>query len=698
MDLRHRQFPRVIPGRQSLMLLSQRYRGWLLLCMGLFLASGLAQARSMRGDDLSDDMPIAPFRITERSGELGLQFNYLRENEQNDGVSDSSSNRTFEQYILNRLKGYVYHPRFLEFDVQFKLGMAEQNVKNSGSDAGDGFTGGSSNTFLYGYDIYLTFLKRHPFSASVYANHDRSPVMELFTDRQMIETTNQGATFNWKKGPFPMDLSISQSKMREWGFDSKSESTIKNLEYSIRNNLADRMFSEMRYRYQDYEQTFDTHGEFINNKTKTRFKSHDLSFTNTWYLDPSRQSYLLSNVRYFQQSGTQDLKNFYVQERLNLQHTPNFRTYYLTNYLQNELKASTIRTYYDEVGLEHSLFKSLDTHLDLHWRESDFGSSSEKQYGPTGRFNYRKDVPYGRLTAGYGRTVDQVERTGNAGVRTIIDESVTLKDTFIHYLNSPGAVPGSINVTNTAGLITYTEGFDYKVVVQGNRTGIQLLLGGLIKEGDTVLVDYDAEFTSDIKYFSDDQDFNIQYDIDRSRLKGLSLYYRWHDLAARNAPKEDISILQFTDWLAGFSYNWRRYTWTEEYQDYNSNFSKYDQILNQIEGNYDLGHRIRLGWDAGMLMIDYKDDDLEQGENYSNVLFAGATMHGPIRQKGYWDMEARARKETGQTDELLLGIMGKLGLRWRKSRVEAGARFEERNRFDSKQDRMQLFLQLAREF
>jgi hypothetical protein len=177
--------------------------------------------------DNAVDTPVAPFRLTETGGEIGLSFDYFGETQTHEGYdSIRFSNLTFEEYILMRLRGYVYHPRFLDFRTRVKIGLLQQFITRSGLDE-DESENLDSNTFVSGYDIYLAFLKEHPLSVSIFANRDRRPVLQLFTDRQLIETENVGAIINWKKGAFPMDVSFTSSRFREWGADSRSDATNK---------------------------------------------------------------------------------------------------------------------------------------------------------------------------------------------------------------------------------------------------------------------------------------------------------------------------------------------------------------------------------------------------------------------------------------------------------------------------------------
>jgi hypothetical protein len=72
-------------------------------------------------------------------------------------------------------------------------------------------------------------------------------------------------------------------------------------------------------------------------------------------------------------------------------------------------------------------------------------------------------------------------------------------------------------------------------------------------------------------------------------------------------------------------------------------------------------------------------------------------VSGRIRQLGYWSLEGRARREEGLIDETIVGLIGKLGLHWRKMKLEMGARAEQREREDNERDRYQCFLQVSRQ-
>ena len=167
---------------------------------------------------------------------------------------------------------------------------------------------------------------------------------------------------------------------------------------------------------------------------------------------------------------------------------------------------------------------------------------------------------------------------------------------------------------------------------------------------------------------------------------------------ARNAKiATNSSILTYTEWLAGYTYTWHPLTWRQEYESYDSNFTAYKQLLSQLEGSHRINSTLNWGWFAGFIDTNYQKGTFDTPD-YSHALFAGTTLHGSIGRRGYWELEAQARKETGLLDETLLGVVSKAGWRWRRLRFEAGARFEQQDRFNTSDEHIHAFFQVAREF
>src|SRR5690606_23566562 len=97
---------------------------------------------------------------------------------------------------------------------------------------------------------------------------------------------------------------------------------------------------------------------------------------------------------------------------------------------------------------------------------------------------------------------------------------------------------------------------------------------------------------------------------------------------------------------------------------------------------------------------DYMENIAGTNEDIDQFLFAGTGLHGSFlrRNNGFWNVEARGSREMGRTDRNIVGVLARVGVQWRKVRLEGGARYEYFDVFDSERDRMHVFVQIARTF
>ncbi len=674
------------------------------LCRGFWFGAvlflGFGVLPSIWGE-VPTSQPVSPelepgLVLTEIQGETGVEADYLSEKTQRDeGDSTDYRNLSIEEYVKYRLNGYVYHPRFLDIRSRLKFGMLQQWMSRSGDDTES--HDDMSNTALREYDVYLRFLKDHALSLDVFARRNHDVVRELFSDQISLDSEDIGAILRWKKQPFPMELSVRQNRLWQDGFDSRSQTVSRVVEYTIRNDLSKRIRSSLRYRYRDYDQHYEGENSWMDIERDTQLQTHDLNFENTIYLDSAEQSYLQSSGRLYRQTGDQDMRSLYWQERLHLQHAPTLSSYYLLNALDNEFDAYSLRNYRAEAGVDHRLFQSLFSHADVHWRDYDYTNAEDQEYGVTGRLDYRKSTPLGYLTSGYSLTLDENTRGGMAKKRYILDEPVTMKLNQVVYLAKPNILPESIVVTDTEGVEVYSQ-LDYQIEERGNRIALRLPnITGRIKDGQTVLVDYEVDETTDISYNSTAQDFYIQHDFQK-RLEGLSLYYRWADLTqSGDISESDLSILAYTRHVLGGGYRWRWLNWTEEFENYESNFNSYNQLRSQLAGTHTLSDSLNWSWYLGLLNATYDDESSEYGDDYSDAFFTGSALRGSLGNQGYWQLEARGRHEVGVTDETLVGILGRVGFKWRKTHISTGFQIENREWHDSDRQRVHVFIRLSRD-
>lgn len=142
--------------------------------------------------------------------------------------------------------------------------------------------------------------------------------------------------------------------------------------------------------------------------------------------------------------------------------------------------------------------------------------------------------------------MDRTDQVAGADQVSVFDERITLSGTSPVELRNANVVSGTIVVRNLSQTQVFAEGQDYRVVIVGNTTSIQRLLGGSILDGETVLVDYDYRPGGTVKYDSLGQ----SYSASATLLRYLTMFARYHNRSSSilggtpTQPLNDISAVE----------------------------------------------------------------------------------------------------------------------------------------------------------
>jgi hypothetical protein len=238
-------------------------------------------------------------------------------------------------------------------------------------------------------------------------------------------------------------------------------------------------------------------------------------------------------------------------------------------------------------GLRHQLYESLTSHLDAHGNYEDSSSFSSTatndRYGLGWSENYSKRLSrWGHLSVGTGIVADHQDYNSSGGIIPVIGEAHTLylpgsPDYRPEYLPHPAV----ITVMDVyAGPQKLTRDSDYRIVQSGELTEVQLifpasavvapLLQGPNLDSLNVTVTYQYHAPNNASFESLNSSLQIRLDLPGH----LGLYGRMNWLA-NNAPTTVLTET-LTDTIAGVDYSWRWLRTGAEYEDYDSNFSKYE--------------------------------------------------------------------------------------------------------------------------
>jgi len=642
------------------------------------------------------EYPVAPLAITEREAAIGAEMEYREETQSRDGVEAGYANQLFQEYVRYHLHGYSYHPRLLDIDLKLKLALAQFHAGNTG-DIDYGEDSASAQETLEDYELKLYFLKEHPISAYLFTSRREYPVLGFFSNFYLVETETRRLGITWKYTSLPMSLSYTERELSKRGGPSNTDIHSEFIEYTLKHYYGQAMRSEARFLHHEYRQRISSNDDEDDPDDTNRYDSDEANFINTTYFSFDKRSNLTSLFRYYDQSADQDLKTYFWRERLRWQHSDTLRSYLQASTTQNEYSQREVDTHRFEAGLNHKLFESLESHVDLHGRQTEYDPITENQYGATGSLKYRKETPWGELSAHYERTIDQFERNGEQRTIDIVNEVHSLGTGGTRFLRNENVIPESVRVTNLQRNSTFSNGFDYVVVESGNRVGIRALPGGRITPGTSVSVDYRYRIDFDFEYISDDEEFYLRHDF-LDILDGLAIYGRLHSLEPRDSNDPDRELLDYNDRMAGFELDWKPLRWREEYEQHRSNYNSWNQWRNSLEGTHSLNSRLKFTWSGGVNLTEYDEELSDTGEDSTTAQFLTGRLDGQVGQGGFWSFQGRMEKEEGIVDQTIYGMLARVGYDWRKSTFELGAQYDVREYEDSERENTKVFLQIERKW
>jgi hypothetical protein len=152
---------------------------------------------------------------------------------------------------------------------------------------------------------------------------------------------------------------------------------------------------------------------------------------------------------------------------------------------------------------------------------------------------------------------------------TVFDEAAVLVGTVPVALSRDFVVVESVVVTNVSKTQTFVPGLDYRLVTIGSTTTIERLITGVIDDGQTVLITYDALTGGSVEYDTFTQGFSINLGLWRY----ASVFLNYNDTSndvisgVATTPLNDVNRIEFggrldypfnSGWMAGGEYRHTR--------------------------------------------------------------------------------------------------------------------------------------------
>ena len=414
-----------------------------------------------------------------RPFENALYLDLFASHERDDNQSGARSYDWNDTFLREKLtlesNGYVYHPRFLQYQLSLSGGLKQENYWSTYVST-EGFRRGSG----FEYDVKLAFLPEHPYNLQLFARRYEPLYKEQAAVRHNSVETTHGGFFRYRKKPWFLHASYTNDSL----VSSFSSTNVKRV------GVDGQYFK--RYRGgNELSLTAAWTPSWFSNSLGVDGNSVDYSLGGFLNLRRVRLNTSVTKNTFEQQSrspGTlrSDLASVYqlvtVYLPLNFTTDLTFRGQKNDSTIpggslspDRQLSETTRDLQFD---VTQRLYQSLDwTYMILdHSRSSESGETTGQAQSLT--VGYGKTIPRGRVLIGLNGARST---TDSRGQTDIVDErhpGIVVPGSFL--LGQPDVAPGSIVVFLKSPLapnenIRLVEGIHYTSTLIANTIEIHVL-------------------------------------------------------------------------------------------------------------------------------------------------------------------------------------------------------------------------------
>lgn len=588
---------------------------------------GVARAQAV------DEGPVVVGERTERlrffildrfDASLDFYSRYRRDKRETEGTpTRTDTELLFRESVGVSSRFFLGHPNLADVNASASIGIEDNFIDSDSLDLSN-----EHETSLFTqYDVTALILGEGPAPLTLFARRYESLLERAFIGSVESTTTEFGASVRMFLDTAPTTLTYThriEDQDDDFGFN---DSTLTQDTFSIQS-----LWNPNQRHQFSFDYVLDLVDESRALGFDTNYTRHDASLVHQYRFGSDEQHDLRSNLRVFHQEGDFEQTLVRLLETLTLRHSDTFDSRYDLTLENRDIRGQAQQVYRGLITLRHRLFDSLVTTGTLgasrfELSDEDF-TSDEFRAGIN--FEYVKQVPYGRLDASMGLNLTHQEDSSRGRELVFLDSPRTFPDAAPITITGNTILPDSIVVTDSTGTRRYIEDVDYRLRAFGDRVELQRLIGGLIAENETVLIDY--TLGPDVATTVDTFAFVLagRYTIEEGFLTGLAPYFDFRDISQSISPSSATRTpFDVTSIRAGADYRVGRFTFNGEYEHQDSSVAPFDALRASARYEHRLGLNSFLRLDYIREMIDFEDSggsiDLdrvlaEYGHRFSNGL------------------------------------------------------------------------------
>ena len=407
----------------------------------------------------------------------------------------------FYSYLLSqgitfRNQGfYVLDPRLLTGDASVRVGFLQ-----SRQDASD--LGTSQQGDITDYYLSTTLFGEMPYSANLSLAHAQYTTSQAGGGTTEASNTNQRAVLYWKETSFLRTREIAPyfSASLTASKEDLDETTSNAGQQFRRDESRESLQLEGHNGFETSDLSFSLERLDLDNRAYPLGSYSDQSANVTYSLDFGTNLNLHSDtyLYYEDRTGDFDLTTLDLEQHMFLEHSEYFSSNYYYLYQSTEALIATTTAQRAAAGVQYMPFLNVTTNADVFGSKLDLDTGTIDTAGASGGVSYNHGLPgNGVLTVSANGGMQYSNSQLQASAVPVFDESYQAPPQLGagagFTLNHPDVITETIVVVNVrgGGRVRATEGLDYVVDVEGNRTRIvPLPTSAVIQPGDPLEVSY----------------------------------------------------------------------------------------------------------------------------------------------------------------------------------------------------------------
>ncbi|MEY4386434.1 MAG: hypothetical protein RLY20_1717 [Verrucomicrobiota bacterium] len=522
------------------------------------------------------------------------------------GGGESTEDRLFFGPLLGLdLSGSVYHPNLIAYHI---------NVDGSVGWTEDNYSGAATAStrelrFLGSFFGEIGILDSKPLHGRLFSSYTHSYQDYDFFNRIYVDTWRYGGSLNYSTGPWRFFTSVSHETQDATGnpIPIWSDSTIASASLTHqRKSGSSTIFGS------------------VNDYTRTDYgvagagRDYTLNLSDSEDFGPRKNWHSVVNAGYNHlESMTLPSQLYSAAANLRAEHSEQLSSQYNLNYSQNTYGESDNDNISGNLLLEHKLFQSLVTDLNLQGYRYTASSSTDSQrswqFGGGPGVRYTKRLSRTSVLSAYeniGYFHTDVQSSG--GLIPVIDEQHVFGSSGQPItLRQPNIIQSTIVVTDNSHLPPggYIAGLDYNIIQNGQFTLIERPVGSRVP--DSVLISYNFEASPSGSYDTVNNACGLRFDFFDNHWSVYTRYSLTHNDGAENLVVQDLNLF-----VLGTEGHWKALRAGVEFEIYDSSLAPYDSLRFFQSLTFAPAQRSRLGFNFTETLMNYEQAN-RADQNYT---------------------------------------------------------------------------------